>query len=118
MTDDSTPVSGIGLTPYKVKYLLEGGIDTVGKLRDLSDPELMRFPGFGRKTIERVRAIAPRRQKALATDDLAAYLESILSNKPPKFKPGSMSCSVKVNSVNVVRLAALILEAYEIKRRS
>lgn len=46
-----------GLTPKKYDSLLAAGLDTVGKLADAEDDEIIRIEGIGDKTLVRIRNI-------------------------------------------------------------
>lgn len=51
------PVAGLGLSHISVKYLMAGGISTVGDLVQRSETELLKTPNLGRRSLNEIKVV-------------------------------------------------------------
>lgn len=59
MTTDDTPVDRLGLSTRTRNALMNEEVLTLGAIRSLTDAELLRLPGLGRKGLYECREVAP-----------------------------------------------------------
>jgi RNA polymerase alpha subunit len=60
---------------HSTRYTTDQPIATVGELRRTPDPELLRFPNFGRVSLKEVRALVPYDPTEYAPDFVGALRE-------------------------------------------
>jgi DNA-directed RNA polymerase alpha subunit len=118
VTDETAPIESLPITAYIVQGLKELGIATIGDLRSAKDYTLMCVPGLGPKKLKQIRELVGYTADDSIEFQLAAYLETCLTNNPPKIKSHERSFSVKRRYVEVVSLAQDLMNKFDIKPRS